>query len=325
MPVVQFNETNLFTKHFIMGCKEVDLNHTKTITKEIEAIHAWIDWKDNDWAMKRYRSSRTQYIDFLEIIELGNFKELIHDLARLYLVDYPYSKTKDFIEYTFGYTLFELKRYVDIEFYFLSDIPNIQGLYVCNYFSREDNEFIEIIIDEKFTYDNYRQYYQRVIELIEEFDYSHLDNESKIDSEITDAEVISEKIPDELSEKVTKSKRLFNYFSEYGFFTIDKVKNLSPNSKERLLSLIFEGNLGYKVSMLEHLGYFKFLENEYFNLNKTNTNKKVSSWFDSDTDGRSIRGNRNSFNKEVALGKGRYNAYKYKEKVEKDYQILERE
>ena len=64
-------EVNVFTSHFLIGGKEVMRKFTKTETVEIEALHKWFEFKDNDWGMETYRTNRTQYIDFLEIVELA--------------------------------------------------------------------------------------------------------------------------------------------------------------------------------------------------------------------------------------------------------------
>ena len=104
----KLGKSNLFTSHFIMGCPEVNRECTKTETTEIEALHKWIDFKDNDWAMDRYRTDRTQYIAFLEIIELEAFKEITQGLYQSYCKEYPYSSKKDFINHVFEYTIYDL-------------------------------------------------------------------------------------------------------------------------------------------------------------------------------------------------------------------------
>jgi len=50
--------------------------------------------------------------------------------------------------------------------------------------------------------------------------------------------------------------------------------------------------------------------------------KEVSKWFDSDKDGRNVKGNIYVLSKSSKEDKTRYTAFKHKEKVIKDYEQL---
>ncbi|MBY0244350.1 MAG: hypothetical protein K2Q03_02725, partial [Sphingobacteriaceae bacterium] len=169
---------NLFTSEFIVGMalpagfnfwefknsKEEPLNDT------LKTLKIWIDYKENDWAMKSCRLAKTQYIAYLHLIDLDSFKIIINDLALIYKKEYPYSETSNFIECIFGNTLCDLKQF-------------IQNKYLCYgaqlginnriYFTKDGREFIDFILEPNLDIEYYKQYYKRVIEVIENFEYSN--------------------------------------------------------------------------------------------------------------------------------------------------------
>lgn len=119
----------------------------------------------------------------------------------------------------------------------------------------------------------------------------------------------------------TKTERLKAELGKYGFFELAAVKPLSEPKKQKLIELISSNNLPYCIAMFDYLGYIKHLEKEYFNL-KYKLHKEVSRWFNSDKEGRAVKGNISSLLKNTTENKGRYTAYKHKETVQKDYQKL---
>jgi hypothetical protein len=171
---------NLFTSHFVIGCKEVNRNFTLTETDEIEALHKWIEFKDNDPHMTKYRTRNTQYISYLRIIPIEDFREILEGLKTIYRKKYPYSEPKDFIKHHFEGTIFELKRIVENSFYFtwMSEPPNENKYTYYSYFSHEDRENIDFGILNDYDIDYYTQYYQRVIDLIEKTTFEGKTNNS---------------------------------------------------------------------------------------------------------------------------------------------------
>jgi len=121
--------------------------------------------------------------------------------------------------------------------------------------------------------------------------------------------------------QLTKSDKLKIELSEYGFFELTTIKALSENNKQNLINIISANDLPYKIAMFDYLGFLKHLEKEYFQI-KNKLYKEVSKWFDSDKDGRNVKGNIYVLSKSSKEDKTRYTAFKHKEKVIKDYEQL---
>lgn len=157
---------NLLTYHFTIGCKESSLIYTKTITNHIESLHKWIDFKNNDWGMKQYNTDNTQYICYLEIIPIEILKEIIKDLYTIYKKKYPYSEYSNFIEYTFDYTLYDLKRIIERDYHWLSESPNENIFTYYNNYLINDREYIDFGLNTDLDIEYFKQYYKLVIELL---------------------------------------------------------------------------------------------------------------------------------------------------------------
>jgi|GEM_PF-4419973 len=108
-------------------------------------------------------------------------------------------------------------------------------------------------------------------------------------------------------------------FEKYGFFKLEKVKALSPNNADLLIKKLCESKIPYAIAMMDYLGFIKHLELEFFK-SSFQINKLISGWFNSDVDGRTVRGNRSSLTKPPT--EKRYTAHNHKENVEKDYKNL---
>jgi len=143
---------NLFTSHFVIGCKETYLQHTQTITYEIEALHKWMNYKDSDYGMNKYRTERTQYISFLRIIDFNIFQSIVKDLYKIYSVKYKYSDASDFVKNVFDYTIYDLQRIIDLDLIPIGCSPN-ENKYVF-YLLDSDREFIDFAIDSDFDIGN---------------------------------------------------------------------------------------------------------------------------------------------------------------------------
>jgi hypothetical protein len=119
----------------------------------------------------------------------------------------------------------------------------------------------------------------------------------------------------------TKADILNEQLSKYGFFELEKVKTLSEQSTVILIEKIAESGLPYAIAMFDYLQYIPYLEKKHFD-SKYKLNREVSKWFDSDKEGRAVKGNISSLLKNTTENKDRYTAYKHKENVINDYEQL---
>lgn len=119
----------------------------------------------------------------------------------------------------------------------------------------------------------------------------------------------------------TKAQILSENLYEYGFFELEKLKQLSEKSQKILIQLICENKLPYIVAMLDYLDYFTYLEKNHFT-NKSKLYIEVAKWFNCAKDGRTIKGNILILLKNSTENKKRYTAFKHKEKVIRDYEEL---
>jgi len=123
---------------------------------------------------------------------------------------------------------------------------------------------------------------------------------------------------DKTEQQKTKSQLLSENLRAYGFFDLEKLKNLSDKNKNILIQLLTENKLPYVVAMLDYLDYFIYLEKNHFK-SKYKLYIEVSGWFNSDKDGRAIKGNISSLLNNSTENKSRYTAFKHKERVTRDY------
>jgi len=73
--------------------------------------------------------------------------------------------------------------------------------------------------------------------------------------------------------------------------------------------------------MFDFLQFIQHLEKKHFDA-KYKLNKEVSKWFNSDVEGRAVKGNISSLLRNTEENKDRYTAHKHKESVIKDYEQL---
>lgn len=218
--------------------------------------------------------------------------------------------------------------------------------------------FIEAKKSENFTYENCKligEYWKLTEQIRVDYDQSDFDNTDAYENEMfcKDCEEIMflnwERIedfapfstPDEIAESEqkhsitnilkikalppqqleTKSDKLKAELGKYGFFELAAVKLLSEPNKQNLIELISSNDLPYSIAMFEYLGFLKHLEKEHFQT-KYKLNEEVSKWFNSDNEGRAVKGNISSLLKNTTENKARYTAYKHKETVKENYQKL---
>ncbi len=155
-------EQNLFSHHFVIGAFDVSLyDNDKGLKKTVKE---WINFKDNNFLLKRYRSDRTKYIDYYKIIDFDKLKYYVHRIYKTYKNKYPYSDVNDFIENVFRYTIFDLERFIERDYYYLAT-PNPEHKF--DYYTYYDGEeFIDIGIQKGLDVDYYKQYFKRVLEYL---------------------------------------------------------------------------------------------------------------------------------------------------------------
>jgi len=166
---------NLITSHFVIGCKECYIEDTKTHTNKILTLHNWLDYKDSDRGMKTYRVDRTQYISFPHIIELKDLAFILKDLISIYKKAFPYSEKSDFISHVLSHTIYELNEFISWNFTWLAYPPNEKNYQFYYHYDFSFKEFIDIAIPSNHTIENYKQYFKKVIQLINDLEFDEND------------------------------------------------------------------------------------------------------------------------------------------------------
>ena len=145
----------------------------------------------------------------------------------------------------------------------------------------------------------------------------------------TDYEVLKNRYKSFLEQKLglptqqteTKTERIKAELGKFGFFGLPKVMLLSEPNKQNLVELISAKGLPYSIAMFDFLGFLKHLEIEHFET-KLKLNKEVAKWFNSDKEGRAVKGNISSLSDYSAENKSKYTAHVHIENVKIDYQKL---
>lgn len=119
----------------------------------------------------------------------------------------------------------------------------------------------------------------------------------------------------------TETDKLKAELGKYGFFELPKVKQISEQSKQSLIELISTKGLPYSIAMFDFLGFLEHILSEHFKT-KNKLNIEVAKWFNSDKEGRSVKGNISSLSDYSAENKIKYTAHSHKETVIEDYQKL---
>ena len=182
---------NLFTSHFVIGCPEVELEYTKTITNEIEALHKWMNYKDTDYGMSKYRTERTNYISFLRIIELKTFKKIVQDLYKSYKSKYEYCEVEDFVNDVFSSTLYYLQEIIEMDLTWIGCPPNETEFQYYYDYEISNREFIDFAIDSKLDISYYKQYFKKVIQYIKSHHFVNNEQE-KVESTISESNSINQ-------------------------------------------------------------------------------------------------------------------------------------
>jgi hypothetical protein len=117
----------------------------------------------------------------------------------------------------------------------------------------------------------------------------------------------------------TKTDKLKAELVKFGFFELQKVKQLSEPNQQNLFEQISTNDLPFVIAMFEYLGFIKHLKKEHF---KTDYKlfKEVASWFKIDE--RAVKGNIYVLNEASKENRTRYTAHQQKQTVQKNYDLL---
>lgn len=121
--------------------------------------------------------------------------------------------------------------------------------------------------------------------------------------------------------KETKSEIFESSIAKHGFFDLPKTKGLSKRAKDDLIQKMNAKGMPYSIAMFNFLGFLDHLSKEHYQT-KYKLYREVSKWFDSDKDGRAIKGNMGVLSQYSKESRRRYTAHSHKENVIIDYQNL---
>ena len=117
-------------------------------------------------------------------------------------------------------------------------------------------------------------------------------------------------------EVIAKSVELRKQLRNHGFFELPKVSSLDKEMSEKLMQLFVSNKAPYNLAMLDYLGFVTHLIKEF-----KKKNKVLSDILGCDE--RAVRGNLSVLNNaKTTEDKERYTSYKYKKKVQIDYEKL---
>lgn len=117
----------------------------------------------------------------------------------------------------------------------------------------------------------------------------------------------------------SKSTKLKDELTKVGFFEMDYTKTLTDTQKDKLIQLINDKELPYKIALLDYIGFIDYLHKQHYTL-RQDLYKRLAEIL-SVTE-RGVKGNILVLVKKSKEDKKRYTAYKHKEKVKKDYQNI---
>lgn len=137
---------------------------------------------------------------------------------------------------------------------------------------------------------------------------------------LTTGSIINIPIAENNNSKIeSKSEKIKSNLSNYGFFEIPKVKNLTTQQKQSLLDLLCSKSSPYTIAMLDYIGFIKHLTFEH-SMTAAKISKLIGAWLDMDT--RAVKGNMAVLDEYSNENRNRYTADKHKENVKNDYQQL---
>lgn len=205
------NNINLLHSNIIIGM-HANVNLSLTFT---DAFKKWLHYKDTDWGMENLKSRSTLYVGFLHIIDLSVLKQIFNDHASIYKKEFPYAEKQHFIDYTFGYTIYDLEIFISRDLRFLGS-PTIDSPYEYYYCFLSPGEIIDFAIPKDSSIEHYKQYYRQVINLINDIPYNNT-SPVPFNNEISKDYIGIDKSE---SKEIQKSKNHNNQFSVLQWATI---------------------------------------------------------------------------------------------------------
>lgn len=219
---------NLFTSHFIIGAAISDNVQLDCIT----AIKKWLIFKNSANGMEKHRVNKTQYVDFLHEIDIKEFEICLNDFVKVYKKAFPHGKKRDFIKHIFEYSLYDLQNFINREYKFLGSPSNKSNYDYYYFYEVSSNEYLDFAISSKKTIEHYKQYYKKVIQLINDvpFNQIHLEIERKedLDEIKKTTEIDSSNVDTQLNYEAQEWAAIFCYAYPFIINTKDgfKSKNL---------------------------------------------------------------------------------------------------
>lgn len=118
-----------------------------------------------------------------------------------------------------------------------------------------------------------------------------------------------------------QTDKLKSELMKYNFLELESISVLSEGGQKELIELMVSNGMPYAIAMFDYIGFIAYLEKEYFP-QKYKLHQAISSWFDLDASGRTVKGNISSLQPNTTENKERYTAHLHKKAVQKDYQNL---
>jgi hypothetical protein len=170
----QLGKKCILFSQFVEGAQKATFPKNKDI-EYINDFYTWKKIKDNPSNSEEYYPcGKTQYYILFpkEVICLDILNEILNDLAGIYKRAFPFGTKQDFLDYVLDGTLSKLNAIVNADIIEFADSPSDKTtIYIQNLGIR--GEVIEYILDSSMNIDYYKQYFRKVIKLIEEFDFEH--------------------------------------------------------------------------------------------------------------------------------------------------------
>lgn len=137
----------------------------------LNQVHGWLHFKDVDYAMEKYNSTRTESVYVFHHIELDVLSDLLEDLKTIYIKSNEgYGSKEDFIEEVLGLTVRELKEFTARKYTWYG-APEEEYSFYYFFSGKGDAPFTDYLVDANKDIEFYQKYFKQVIKLIEEFDY----------------------------------------------------------------------------------------------------------------------------------------------------------
>lgn len=226
----QLNNFNLLHSNIVVGM-HANINKTLDI---IESFNIWNNHKKLDLGFQDYIERNIIYTGYLKKIDLFILKEVFNDLASIYKRSFPHSNKQDFINYTFGYTLFDLEQFYSREFRFLGS-PKLDSpidYYYC--YDHTTGEVVEFALAENQKILEYKQYYKKVINLIQEVPWN---KKSIFEKYAQGHDTSTSKKKEKLLSSVPKWATAFYYADN------EKLTPESSTKKERMILFMEQHNI----------------------------------------------------------------------------------